>query len=509
MKHTLVFGGKAGQGPNILSDVISEGLIEAGYYVFYSRDYQSLIRGGHNFNVLTFSDKPVYSNNSVIDILVCLDDNTLKMHKSSLSKRAIVLDGDHGNMFFAGAIYKILGLHISELDKQLRKIRNYEENIKEAKKGYEEEKSKLILAMANNKSKLEFMNGSQAIARASIISGLEYYYAYPMTPATPLMFELGQMTTDKNNKHKVIELENEIAVINAALGSSIAGAKAMVGTSGGGFDLMTEALSLAGMAEIPIVVYLAQRPGPSTGIPTYSGQNDLNVARFGGHGEFPRVILAPGDPVEAEELSSISFYLSEKFRIPVILLSDKHLGESKYTLNRKANLVSSEKLLTKLGRFNSYESDRSNFNVATDDPKVINKNFEARAKKQRDINKECDKFGGFNIYGDKNSKKVVISWGSTKGAILDAFNELDKKLDAKFVQVLFIEPFPEKLRAELNKADKIIVVENNATSPLSQLIAEKTGIIIEDKNKILRYDGRAFFSDELATQLKERLRWMN
>ena len=509
MKYNIVVGGKAGQGPNIVTDVISEGLLSKGYYVFYSRDYESLIRGGHNFNILSFSDEPVHSNISNIDVLVCLDENTEEIHKKNLNKNAIILDGPHGNMFFAGQVYKILGIEVEVLEKQMKKLKNYVENMKEALKGYNSERRMLGLPKVNPKahSGLRFMNGSHAIALGAINSGLNIYYAYPMTPTTPVMMELGQMQLDKNNRHKVIELESEIAVINAALGSSLVGSKAMIGTSGGGFDLMTESLSLAGMAEIPLVIYLGQRPGPSTGVATYTSQGDLNLALHSGHGEFSRVVVAPGDPRESAEKISECFYLSQKYRIPCIFIGDKHLAESKQVFDNHLEIIESKNSIVKLERFNSYEADSAKDKIATENSDIIRKNVEYRLKKAELIKKEVDALETYKIYGNKNSKNIILGWGSTKGAILDAMKELAlEKKDFKFVQIVYLEPFSLKISEELEKAKKIIVVENNSTSQLSRLITEKTQIIIEDKNKILRYDGRPFFSEELAKEIKRRLK---
>ena len=497
MRLNILFGGVAGSGPNILSHLVAEALIEKGYYVFYSRDYQSLIRGGHNFNVLTFSDEPVFSNESKIDIIVALDENTEKIHKKELKKDSIVLKGEDENMYFAGRLFKILCLDFKLLEEKLKNLKNFEENLKNAKKGYEIEKKKSSICDVKIKSKKEFINGSQGITEGAVKSGLDIYYAYPMTPATPLLFELAPRQQKDNIL--VLELESEISVMMSALGSASTGAKSMVGTSGGGFDLMTEGFSMSGMAEIPIVVYLASRPGPSTGVATYTSQGDLNLARHCGHGEFFRMVLAPGDPNEAQELISHAFYFSQKYKIPAIVLSDKHLAESFYTLSENAKIIKSEKL-TFLKKYNSYEHDEKG--IATENAEIIKKNFERRLKKQKEIEKEAEKFEMFKFYGKKDYKNLIVSWGSPKGAILDAI----KDLSCKFLQILYIEPFSVKIVDELRKAKNIIIIENNATSPLSDLIREKTGILIEDKNKILRYDGRPFLSDELNEEIRGRLK---
>jgi 2-oxoglutarate/2-oxoacid ferredoxin oxidoreductase subunit alpha len=496
MKFSILFGGKAGQGANILSDILGRSLVKKGYYVFISRDYESLIRGGHNFNVLTFSDSPVMSNDSEIDLIVALDKNTLNVHKKELKKNGNVIQAESkGNMYFAGRLYKILCIEFKFLEEEIKKLQRFDENIKEAKEGYEEEK-KVACRVGFMKDNLELINGNNGISDGAIKSGIDVYYFYPMTPATNVAGELAEKQIEKN--HIVLELENEIAVINAAVGSAITGAKTMIGTSGGGFDLMTEALSLTGIAGVPLVIYLASRPGPSTGLATYTGQGDLDLARHSGHGEFVRMVLAPGDAGECKEITSQAFYFSQKFGIPVIVLSDKHLAESLYTIKGKQVITPSKKS-TSLIRYNSYEKDE--FGCATEDAEKTIKNVDERLKKQKDVEKESEKFTGFKIFGNKNSKNVIVSWGSPKGAILDAI----KDANVKFIQILYLEPFPSKIKKEI-EGKNIILVENNATGQLGKLIAEKTGIFIEEKNKILRYDGRPFFADELNKEIRGRLR---
>lgn len=493
MRYNILIGGEAGQGPNVLTQIIGEALVRNGNYVFYSRDYESLIRGGHNFNVLTFSEEPVSSNDSQIDILVCLDNKTEELHKKDLKPEGIILKNSKENMYYAGRIFKLLCLDFKLLEERLKKIdKNLSENLKNAKKGYNEETKNMCKLTKHNKDNY-FMNGNQGISIGAINSDIEIYYAYPMTPATPILNELAS----KENV-KVIELENEIAVINAAIGSSIVGANTMVGTSGGGFDLMTEALSMTGMAEIPIVVYLSQRPGPGTGVATYTSQGDLNLALNFGHGEFSRIVLTPGDPKEAQELTNQAFYLSQKFKIPSIILGDKHLAESFYTLSEKPQFIRI-KNETSLIRYNSYEKD-ANGN-ATENSEIIKLNVERRLNKIKEIKKETEKFSRYSVYGKPDSKNIIISWGSTKGAILDSI----KEIDAGFIHLKYIEPFPEDIKEKLT-GKNIILVENSPTGQLAGVLSKKTGIFMENKNKILRYDGRPFFCNELKEEIKKRLK---
>jgi len=495
-RYNILFGGAAGKGPNFVANLIAKSLFKRGYYVFNSRDYQSLIRGGHNFNVLTFSDKPVYSNDSEMDILVAIDALTEKLHKKSLKKTGFLLSGQAENMYYAGAIFKLLGFKWKEVQDEIWELgKRYEENLEIAKKGYLEE-TKSFLTIKKIKAARHLQSGSEGISEGAVRSGLDLYYGYPMTPATPVLKGLAASQFDKN--YAVVELENEIAVVHGAIGSALTGAKTMTGTSGGGFDLMTEALSLASMAEVPLVMYLAQRPGPASGTPTYNSQGDLNMARHSGHGEFPRMVLAPGDPKECEELVSHAFYFSQNYKLPVIIISDKHLAESYYTYDGNSYLVKSKKLAT-LAKYNSYEHTADG--ISTEEASDIKKNAEARLKKLNNIAKASKKFQPYKLFGNKKSKNIILSWGSTKGAILDSI----PGLDVAFLHILYMDPFPTKDIKKIVKNKNIFLIENNSTAQLGQLLSEKTGIFVKDKNKILRYDARPFLCDELKLEIKKRL----
>jgi 2-oxoglutarate ferredoxin oxidoreductase subunit alpha len=207
------------------------------------------------------------------------------------------------------------------------------------------------------------------------------------------------------------------------------------------------------------------------------------------------VVVAPGDPKEAQELTSQCFYLSQKYKIPCIILSDKHLAESFYTLNQEPKIKDSE-IQTRLKRYNSYEKDEKG--NATENSEIIKKNIEERQRKTKEIVSED--FETYQIYGNKDSDNIIVGWGSVKGAVLDAI----KDLDVCFLQILYLEPFA-KVKNEL-KEKNIILVENNSTGMLADILSEKTRVLISEENKILRYDGRPFLADELKEEIQRRLR---
>ena len=335
------------------------------------------------------------------------------------------------------------------------------------------------------------------MAQGAINSKLDLYFGYPMTPTTNAMHELA--SSQLKYGHLVFQPEGEISVANMALGASFAGAKVMIGSSGGGYDLMTEAISFQGMSEIPLTVYLGSRGGPSTGLPTYTLQGDLDLALRSGHGEFPRVVVAPGNPKETIEKVNEAIYLSQKYGVLSIVLTDKHLAECEFSSSEKINKplaisvkrdVPGEKVIV---RASSYEHDENGF--TTEDGEIAKRNADKRIAKYKKIKEECKKFEMIKIHGKKNSKNLIIAWGSTRGAILDAINGLD----FKFLQVLYVKPLSDEIRKEILRAKKVILVENNVTGQLGRLIREKTGIKIE--KRILKYDGRPFTSDELKKEI--------
>lgn len=515
MRLNILIGGKAGQGINKVSEIVSEILTNYGYFTFNYRDYPSLIRGGHNFNVLSFSDERVGSIESKLDIIVALDEKTSELHKSQLKKGGLIIGfekfkdlGRNLNIALAGCLIKILGFDKNVLLNVVKKeFARYPDAIKAAEKGYNSKEKKFNLKKLNNHVKI--MTGTSAIVQGAINSGIDLYLAYPMTPATGVLHELGSRQLENKNKpFMVFQPESEIAVINMGLGASFAGAKVMVGTSGGGFDLMTEALSLQGQSEIPLVVYLASRPGPGTGVPTYSLQDDLDIALRGGHGEFPRVVIAPGDPIECIENTNEAFYLTEKFNTLSIILSDKHLAESEFSSDRnpsKPIIINIKRKVPGEGivKASSYEHDKNG--NTTESPEITKKNAENRIRKYEQIKQECKKFKMIKIFGNLKAKNLVVGWGSCKTVILDALDSIDGSIknpgrgNYKFLQVLYMKPISDKIKQEIQKAKKVILIEQNVTGQLGRLIREKTGISI--KNRILKYDSRPFKSDELKEEI--------
>ena len=343
MKSVLI-GGQAGQGIEKAAGIMAKALQKLGLYVFNYRDYQSLIRGGHNYNVITFDSRAICSNEWEYDIIVALDNDTEAMHGHGLKGGGSLISGKDfpdvpkmlegmklppvsKNTFFVGAVAKMLGMDYDAISCAVAEELG-EEQLKVLKEGYGRAEKMADLEKGNAKNSM-LTSGSVALAQAAIDSGLERFIGYPMTPATPVFHYLASKQTEKM---KAIQMENEIGVIHAAIGASFAGKMSMCATSSGGMALMGEACSLIGMSEIPLVINLAQRSGPASGIPTYSLQADLKMALNIGHGEFLRIVLAPGLPDEAYEMTQEAFYLAHKYNTLAIILTDKHVAESTFTI---------------------------------------------------------------------------------------------------------------------------------------------------------------------------------
>jgi len=540
---SILIGGAAGDGIKQAGNMIAKLFSRVGKSVFVYEDYQSLIKGGHNFAIIRASNKPIAIHKDKIDILIALNQDTLEKHKGDL----VIFDSgsckyDKGigidmsaiaksnnlplivrNVVALGALGKCLGIdfeYVQNVIKSCLKTKT-EENIKVSKQGFDLAKSqiKFVIKKANNKP---LLSGNEAIALGAVKAGLDFYISYPMTPASSILHFLADHA-DKLGI-KTIHPENEIAAALMAEGGAYAGKRTMVGTSGGGFALMVEALSFAGMAELPVTFVLSQRFSPSTGVPTYTGQGDLNFALNAGHGEFPRIVAAPGDADQAFNLSGELLNLSWQFQIPTILISDKHLSESTFSadIDEKKIKINMPKMWNKTGEYKryaitsdgisplafpgdkdavikttSYEHDE--YGIAVEDAASIKKMMDKRLLKQKSILKELKKKKLVKVFGKKNSKIAIIGWGS----ILGAGKETAEELGIKFIQPLYLEPFPIwQIEKELKGVKKLIDIEMNSTGQLAKLLKANG---IECNEIVLKYDGRPFSQDELKGRISKIL----
>ena len=543
--YSIIIGGAAGQGSRKAGLIIAKLFNNLGYNVFINEDYQSLIKGGHNFSVIRVSEGQHFSIREKADFLLALNEDTINKHEKSLEKDGcIVFNKDKikrekgigvaadtitkelggisimSNTALIAGFSKAMGIEWKVLEDALKKElgREIEKNLEIAKKAYEDTITVLKIDKLNIKPD-PLLTGNEAIALGAVKAGLDIYYAYPMTPATSILNYLAEHEKDFNII--TAQLENEIAVINAAIGSSFAGKRSMVGTSGGGFALMTEGISLAAMAETPVLVISSQRSGPATGVPTYSGQSDLLFTLNSGHGDFVRFIAAPGDANECCYWSGKLLNLAWKYQTPSILLVDKELSESTFEFDSNIlKQIKKEKAVlwngkeeylryadTKDGispmafpgdkavvKGTSYEHDLKGLSV--EDEKTIVLMQEKRLRKFKEMEKEIDVPGAINVLGNKKSKKAIVAWGSTKGVAL----EVAEKLGLKVIQPLVLQPFPIKqFNQALKGVTKLISIECSALGQMEKLL-NCHGIKVD--KSILKYDMRPFTVEELEHKLK-------
>ena len=372
MDISIRIGGEAGQGIQSISSIIAKTFVRHDFYVFINQDFASRIRGGHNFDQVRISNAPVRAIDDKVQILIALDKETTNRDIGCLADNGVLLfDGDefdftsddsnHLSIPFTQIASKAgkskimansvaIGAAIALTDFELQPVldcmqeqfrskgsETVEKNKKSAAAGYDfvrrnlKERPLLRVSSAKSFRQKMLITGSQALALGAMASGLKFYSGYPMSPATSIM----EFVASQADRYNIIveQAEDEIAAVNMVIGANFAGARAMTATSGGGFCLMAEALSLAGMTETPTVIIVAQRPGPSTGLPTRTEQADLNFVMHAGHGDFPRAVLAPGRPEQAVQLMSKAFNLADKYQIPVIVLGDQHFNDSYFTVH--------------------------------------------------------------------------------------------------------------------------------------------------------------------------------
>jgi 2-oxoglutarate ferredoxin oxidoreductase subunit alpha len=366
------------------------------------------------------------------------------------------------------------------------------------------------------------LDGAEAVALGAIAGGCNFIASYPMSPSTGVLAFLARHA--KTFDIVAEQAEDEIAAINMALGAWYAGARAMVATSGGGFALMIEGVSLAGMLESPMVIHLGQRPGPATGLPTRTEQADLELALYAGHGEFPRIILAPGTILDAFCLTQRAFNLADKYQVPVFILTDQYLIDSYYnTTAPDLTKLKIEKHITRTKKdYKRYELTKSGVSPRgvpgfgdglvvvdsdehdaeghiTEDLDLRIQMVDKRREKGESLKKENVPP---ELSGAENYKSLVVCWGSTRNIVEEAVQKLGKD-DVALLHFKQVYPLPDEAAGYLQKAEKTIIVENNAASQFAKLIKLYTGIGID--RKILKYNGLSFFVEELTEKLKEAL----
>lgn len=599
---TWMIGGEAGFGIQSAGHIFAMCGIRAGLHVFGNAEYPSLIRGGHNSDVIRLSEKEVHIHKERLDLLLAMNKETLDLHlreivegggfiydAEAIKEEIAVPKGvkafnvplkklavEHGkgditrNTVGIGASLGLLDFDITILNEILEHMFGKKKgaeivanNIAAAKAGYDYVKENygdsfgFRLKPLKKKTDRMLITANDAICMGAVKAGCKFVAEYPMTPSSSILHFMAAHAKDYGIIVK--HTEDEIAAMNMVVGAGFTGLRAMTGTSGGGFSLMSEAVGMAGMLEVPLVCVNVQRPGPSTGLPTRTEQGDLLFALHTSQGEFPRIVIAPGSFEESFYLAFDAFNLAEKYQLPVIILSDKHMAESvksvdmfdmksmkveRGKLMKQKELddlrLKSETALKKLKESSpsdrgfggasvkdNYLSVDDNFlrykfeedgisprtipglkggiyRAATDEHDESGDLTETEENRNLMVEKRAKKLEGALkelpapvLFGEKDADITFVSWGSPVGALKETIELLAVEgVKANMLQIIYMCPFHSKEIGEILRACKRTVgVEMNSEGQMCSLIAEKTGFFVHDK--ILKYSGRQFTAHEL------------
>lgn len=551
----LVLGGEAGQGLQTIAQILARMFLNGGLHVLAVSEFMSRIRGGSNSISLRAAHHSVRAVVERIDVFILLDKDALPRLRGRFTPETLLI-GDpklfesetgmlslpltelsaqtggaiYGNSIVCGYIARIIGWELPALESALTRAFTdpvaLAKNCAAALLGWE------YGAAVSGRSALPpreaqpgrlLLDGSQAVALGAVAGGCTFISSYPMSPSTGVLIHFAKLA----KKHGVVveQAEDEISAINMALGSWYAGGRAMVSTSGGGFDLMAEGVSLCGTIESPLVIHLAQRPGPGTGLPTRTEQGDLEIARYSGHGEFPRAILAPGSPEEAFTCSAHAFHMADASQSPVFILTDQYLLDTLYDLDPfvlpdaspESRLVVttpdyqryapgpdgvSPRGIPGLGTgivcVDSDEHDAAG--CITEDFDVRIAMVDKRLAKMRLLQEDFALLP--RLYGPADYQRLIVGWGSTAPAVIEAMEKLQPEATA-FLHCLQLYPVPQAMINHLRQATQIIVIENNATGQFARLLRAEVGCSIYKEWH--KYNGLTFTADEVTLLLSQEL----
>lgn len=564
---SIIIAGEAGQGIETITQVISKAIKSSGLNVFYALEYMSRIKGGCNSSTIRISGKKVYAYREKADFIFALSKDALShlkkrvfdnttiiyeyenqevLNKSSNNTKIdfSLLAKDFGgsiyiNTIVSGIIMGILSIDLEALQNHLKQHFSdkgddiVEKNLQASAKGYEIGKEIALKQSISINIKKDhslenniFINGNDAVALGCIAGGCDFISSYPMSPSTGVLTFMAQ----HSDEFKIIveQAEDEIAAINMGIGAWYAGGRAMTTTSGGGFALMTEAVSLSGMLETPMVIYLGQRPGPATGLPTRMEQGDLNLVLYSGHGEFPRIILAPGNLEDAFTLAQKAFNMADKFQVPVFILSDQYFADAAYNttpfdIENFENQNYIQKTSEDYKRYAFNENNISPRGIPGfgeglvvvdsdehDEEGHITEDLDLRIKMVDKRMAKLDLIKNETIppdyFGEKKAKTLIVGWGSTCNAIKEALCEIHNP-DFAFLYFKQIYPLNISILDHFKNengekgAKRIICVENNYSGQFANLLKRELNIDVD--TKILKYNGMPFSVEELVLKINE------
>jgi 2-oxoglutarate ferredoxin oxidoreductase subunit alpha len=562
---SIVLCGQAGQGIQTVEFLLTRILKLAGFNVFATKEYMSRIRGGMNSTEIRASTYRVSAMVRRVDVLIALDRGAIEHIEERLSPDTLILGekkiitgeddrnryqlidvpftkiaSEIGNVIYSnvvavGTLSGLLGLRLQQV---IGYIKDYfsaksaeiiKNNVKAAEAGYKvgtdlAQSGKITVNVATDaqvKDEL-LLSGAEAVGLGAIAGGCNFVSSYPMSPSTGVLVFLAKHGKDFGIIAE--QAEDEIAAMNMAIGAWYAGARGMVTTSGGGFALMTEGLSLSAMLETPVVIHLAQRPGPATGLPTRTEQADLELALYAGHGEFPRIILTPGTLQEAFHLTQKAFSLADKFQVPVFVLTDQYLIDSYYNITGlKLEDIKVEKHFIKTTQdYRRYEINADGVSprgiagygkglvcVDSDEHDIeghITENLNLRTKM---VDKRLKKLESIReeivppeLIGPEKYRNLIICWGSTYHIVREAIEVLSRD-DTAMLHFKQVYPLHPGTVDYLKSAERAVIIEGNATGQLGKQIKLSFGIDVD--RKVLKYNGLSFAVEEVVDKLQTLL----
>lgn len=573
---TWKIGGEAGQGQQSAGAIFSKVVARRGYSTFGYSEFPSIIRGGHVTFAVSVAPRPITAIYRTVNLLIALNSDTVKMHIDELSAdgglifdSSKILEEDMlemtrgknkkiyplpletileqnsikkiaSNMVALGASLGLLEFDIDAINDVVNMIFKkkspevQEMNRKAVGAGYkyaqeyfDPKKFPYDLNSHKTGDPQIIISCNQALALGAIASGCQLYVAYPMSPSSSILHAMAGWA--KKTGMLVYQPEDEIAGVHVMLGAMHAGTRAMTGTSGGGFALMNEAVTLASITETPAVIAVCSRPGPATGLPTWTEQGDLKFLVNCGHGDFPRVVLAPSNPQEAYDFASLAFNIAEKYQLPVLILLDKYISEGGFAIDSLNTDVKIErgKILTEKDlaemkeeyhRFkivkdgvsprslagtpkgihlsNSDEHDEYGYAIEGWAADMRIAQVDKRARKIEGAMKELPKP---QIFGPKKAKATLLGWGSTKCPVLEALPHLQ---DVNYIHIPAVWPIDGPAMEKALKGVKTLIhIENNYSGQFMKLLRAETGI--KPDHVLLKYDGRQFWPEEIVEKVRE------
>ncbi len=580
-------GGPAGFGIKAAGQSLARVFARGGYHTFDLTEYPSLIKGGHNTYHLRVSADPIYSHVMPTDVLVALDRPTLRLHLGELTEGAAVVydpndfepdDTDLGGrddlclvpvplndivyevggikiMRNVAALGAVLGHMEHPIEGLVDSIRAQfahkapeiaEQNIAAATKGFEHASQVRCdfpykLPVLDDAPARVLADGNESFGLGALAAGVGLYCAYPMTPASSLLHFFAKH--GEREGVVVKHTEDEIAAMNMVLGGAFGGTRSMCATAGGGFSLMVEAFGFAGVSESAVVVGLFTRPGPATGLPTWTEQSDLRFALHAAQGEFPRVVLAPGDHSEAFDLTWQAFNLADQLQTPVILLGDSYLSDNRktsdpfdtaaVTIDRGGLVTTGDvsehpEALDEDGTYlrykvtdsgvstrivpgvegavqlvNSYEHDETGYGAAGEAADVRLAQDEKRLRK---LQLAATLVPPPLRYGTDDAAQVsIVCFGTTKMPALEAIGWLEAEgISVEMLHLTCLWPFPVAAVADfLSSAERSLIIEGNATGQLEGLIREQCLLPLDDH--LRRHDGRPISPELIYAKVHDML----